>query len=77
MNALGYHGDGIVIGIVDSGIDLGHPDIPDDCVLHWKDMVNDKDEPYDDDGHGTAMAGIIIADGDLKGIARNAKLIWR
>ena len=75
MNALGYYGEGIVIGIVDSGIDTGHPDISEDSVLYWKDLVNGKSEPYDDEGHGTAMAGIIIADGDLKGIAREAKLI--
>ena len=75
MNALGYLGDGIVIGIVDSGIDTGHSDIPTDSVLYWKDMVNGKAEPYDDEGHGTAMAGIIIADGELKGIAREVKLI--
>ncbi|MCK5038480.1 MAG: S8 family serine peptidase [Thermoplasmata archaeon] len=75
MNAFGYHGEGIVIGIVDSGIDTGHPDILEDSVLHWKDLVNERSEPYDDEGHGTAMAGIMIANGDLKGIAREAKLI--
>ncbi len=75
MNALGYTGEGIVIGIVDSGIDTSHPDIHADSVLLWKDFVNDRDEPYDDDGHGTAMAGIIIADGSLQGVANDAKLI--
>ncbi len=75
MNALGYHGNGIVIGIVDSGIDTTHPDIDPNCIMEWKDYVNGEADPYDDDGHGTAMAGIIIADGDLQGIANEAKLI--
>ncbi len=75
MNDLGYYGRGVVIGIVDSGIDLEHPDISSSSVVLWKDFVNGRDEPYDDEGHGTAMAGIIIADGDFTGIAPEAKLI--
>ena len=38
------------------------------------DVVQGKSNPYDDNGHGTNMAGILIADGWLDGIAKNVNL---
>lgn len=71
----GYDGAGIVIGIVDTGIDDGHPEFANGSIIAWKDFVNGRDEPYDDGGHGTAMASIILASGSLTGIAQGVKLI--
>jgi len=68
-------GDGVVVCVVDSGIDLGHPDLDHLQLIGWKDAVNQVQEPYDDEGHGTAMAGIIVADGGLEGIARGVDLL--
>jgi len=71
----GLNGDGVVLCVVDSGIDLSHPDLGDLVLKGWLDSVNGIDEPYDDEGHGTAMSGIIVADGGLKGISRGVDLL--
>jgi len=71
----GFRGEGIVICVVDSGIDLSHPDLGGLHLRAWKDFVFDRPQPYDDDGHGTAMAGIIFANGTLRGVAPGATLI--
>jgi serine protease AprX len=75
MHALGFNGTGIVIGIVDTGIDDSHPEFALGAIIAWKDFINGRTEPYDDGGHGTAMASIMVASGRLDGIAPQAKLI--
>ncbi|MFO7619483.1 MAG: S8 family serine peptidase, partial [Thermoplasmata archaeon] len=75
MQSRGFDGTGIVIGIVDTGIDDSHTEFAPDTIIAWKDFVNSRTEPYDDGGHGTAMASIMVATGKLKGIAPMAKLI--
>src|SRR5210317_321160 len=56
----GYTGNGIVVCIVDSGIDLTHSDLEDVQLAGWKDFVKGRTTPYDDHGHGTSMAGILV-----------------
>ncbi|MCH2428545.1 MAG: S8 family serine peptidase [Candidatus Thalassarchaeum sp.] len=68
-------GRGVVVCMVDSGIDLGHPDLDHLQLMGWKDSVNQLEQPYDDEGHGTAMAGIIVANGGLKGVSRGVGLL--
>ena len=70
----GLDGTGISLCIVDSGIDTSHPDLKNINLMGWNDVINSSPYPYDDDGHGTAMAGIIVADGGLNGIAKNVDL---
>jgi len=91
---------GITIAIVDSGLDLNHPDlknkvwtnaneIPDngvdddgngyvDDTRGW-DFVNGDNDPQDDYGHGTHVAGIAAAEtsnGDgIAGVSWGAKLL--
>lgn len=72
-------GNGIRIGVIDTGIDYTHPDlggcIGSDCkVKGGYDFVNNDNNPFDDVGHGTHVAGIIAANGALKGVAPNAEL---
>ena len=71
----GLDGEGVVLCVVDSGIDLSHPDLSDLVLKGWLDSVNGLDDPYDDEGHGTAMSGIIVADGGLKGVSRGVDLL--
>jgi serine protease AprX len=59
MNEAGFAGQGVTVGLVDSGIDLSLPAFANTSLLGWVDLVNGKAVPYDDDGHGTEMAGII------------------
>jgi subtilisin family serine protease len=53
-------GEGVVIAILDSGIDLDHPDLVDKLVPGW-DFVENDDQPQDENGHGTHVAGIAAA----------------
>ena len=57
-------GAGVKVAVIDSGLDLGHPDF--DCpgkvsVVAGSDAVRDGNGPQDVDGHGTHVAGIIGA----------------
>ena len=70
MNELGYTGQGVTVGLVDSGIDLSHPAFANLSLRGWNDLVNGNATPYDDDGHGTMMAGLIAgSDGAATGAA--------
>jgi len=71
----GLDGTGVTVCIVDSGIDLTHPDLANLNLLEWRDFVNEQSEPYDDHGHGTSMAGLLIADGGLSGNAKGVDLL--
>ncbi|MGH3442046.1 MAG: S8 family serine peptidase, partial [Nitriliruptorales bacterium] len=57
-------GEGIVVAIVDSGIDLSHPDLSGAIArdaqgkVLGRDFVDDDDDPTDEHGHGTMVAGI-------------------
>ncbi len=76
LHGLGYSGAGVAVCIVDTGIDLTHPDLSGARVVGWHDFVNRRPAPYDDDGHGTAMAGIIAGNGPrFKGAAPGASLL--
>ena len=71
----GGTGAGVRVCVVDSGIDLEHPDLAAVELAGWNDLVNDLVEPYDDHGHGTAMAGLLVADGGLTGLAQDVELL--
>lgn len=56
--------------VVDSGVDLSHPDLAEDRYQGGYDFVNDDADPYDDNGHGTHVTGIAAATIDnAEGIA--------
>jgi thermitase len=52
-----------VVGVVDTGIDAAQPDLRGRVVPGF-DFVHGHADPRDDNGHGTAVAGIIAAAGD-------------
>ena len=68
-------GRGVVVCVVDSGVDLDHPDLRGVELRGWRDSINGIEEPYDDEGHGTAMTGIIVSDGGLDGVAKGVDLL--
>jgi len=70
----GYDGSGIVISIIDTGIDLNHPDL-EGRIIGGYDFVDNDKIPEDTNGHGTQVAGIIASNGNLKGIAPNSKIL--
>ncbi len=55
-------GEGVVIAVVDTGIDPDHPDLR-DRIVDGHDFVDDDDSPRDENGHGTHVAGIAAAAG--------------
>lgn len=72
----GYTGEGVVVGIIDSGIDHDHPDLA-GKVLHHKDFTNDASTD-DRNGHGTHVAGTIAggsASGRHIGVAPDVDLV--
>ena len=75
MSDYGLTGNGVTVCIVDSGIDLSHDDLKSANILKWKDFVNQNSTPYDDHGHGTSMAGLLVADGGLTGNAKGVDLL--
>ena len=59
----GYKGQGVTIAVIDTGI-APHPDY-NDRVKGFKDWVAGKTEHYDDQGHGTHVAGCAQGDGKM------------
>lgn len=77
----GLTGKGVVVAVLDTGI-APHEDLtsPTNRILAWKDFVGEEDSPYDDNGHGTHVAGIIAgngrySNGKYRGIAPEALLV--
>jgi serine protease AprX len=74
-----YTENDIVVAVIDTGIDYTHVDLDGGKVIAWKDFVNGKSTPYDDNGHGTHVAGIIAGEGDgnpnYKGVAEGSALV--
>jgi subtilisin family serine protease len=74
-NELGTKGRGIVVAIIDTGIDYRHPALG-GClgagcrVIGGHDFVNNDDDPMDDHFHGTHVAGIVGGNSDeISGVA--------
>ncbi|MBB6214533.1 serine protease AprX [Anaerosolibacter carboniphilus] len=79
-NEAGYTGKGVGIAILDTGV-YPHYDLvrPTNRIIAFKDFINSRPQPYDDDGHGTHVAGIAAGNGfsneRYKGIAPEANII--
>ena len=68
--AQGYTGAGVIVAVIDSGVNYDHQDIADhlwdggdEFPHHGYDYVNGDDDPMDDMGHGTHCAGTVCGDG--------------
>lgn len=71
-------GKGVTVAVLDTGI-YDHPDLA-GRIIAFKDLTGQKADPYDDNGHGTHVAGDIASDGNksqhrYKGPAPEAKLV--
>ncbi|MGI0057560.1 MAG: S8 family serine peptidase [Nitrosarchaeum sp.] len=75
----GIEGNGIKIAVIDTGVDFNHPDLfgwgPDGKVIGGYNFIQEGEPPLDTNGHGTQVAGVIAADGQLVGVAPKAKIL--
>ena len=76
---LGFYGKDIRVAVIDTGVDYTHPDIfgfgPDGKVIGGFDFIENDKYPQDTNGHGTEVAGIIAANGKIRGVAPEAKIL--
>ena len=81
-----YRGTGIIIGVIDDGLQYAHPDLAANAMtsIHYDYRDNDNDPKPEGvgaaaDSHGTATAGVIAAVGNntlgLAGVAFDSKLV--
>ncbi len=77
----GFTGAGIVIAAMDTGADLAHPELIGKWrggTNSWYDPNEEHAEPYDADGHGTQVLGVILGGslgGSIIGVAPEARWI--
>jgi thermitase len=73
--------DSIVIGIVDTGVNVNHPDLAPNIDSRGRDFFGADDSVVDDDyaEHGTFVAGVAAARGNngqgMSGVAQRAKIL--
>jgi len=71
-------GSNVTIAVIDSGVDLDHPELA-ARVVEGYDFVSDDSEADDDYGHGTLVAGVAAAaannDVGIAGLAWNARIM--
>ncbi len=83
--ASGYDGTGVVVAIIDTGVNYNHVDLSDhmwnggdEYPNHGYDFYSKDNDPMDEYGHGTHCAGITAGDGTSgtqTGIAPNATIM--
>lgn len=79
----GHTGEGVSVGVVDSGVDDAHPDLDDGVVAAARDFTGSGEDPgstTDDVGHGTHVASIIAGSGEAsdgvnRGVAYGARVL--
>ncbi len=77
VNAAGYTGAGVRVGVVDTGIDNSHGEFDSKTINGHDFAVSSSGHRRDEHGHGTHVASIIAADRDgwgMRGLAYDADL---
>ncbi|AWK88363.1 autotransporter domain-containing protein [Azospirillum thermophilum] len=75
--ALGFTGKGVIVGVIDTGLDTSHPEFAGKIAVGGQDLLYGV-PMTDRDGHGTHVAGTIAAARDgigMHGVAFDARVI--
>ena len=76
---IGIGGKTIKIAVIDTGVNFEHPDLlgigENGKIVGGYDYIENDNFPQDTNGHGTQVAGIIAADGEITGIAPKSKIL--
>jgi len=75
--ATGLTGQGVVVGSIDTGVNAAHRELA-GKIAGWRDFVNNRPAPYDDNGHGTHTIGTMVGGsqgGAAIGVAPGARVI--
>ncbi|SEN62883.1 S8 family serine peptidase [Paenibacillus sp. OV219] len=68
----------ITIAVIDTGVDLNHPDLVDN-LIPGTNLVSPGKLPEDDNGHGTSVAGVLAGEGNnrigVAGILWHARIM--
>lgn len=69
----------IVTAVIDTGVDYTLADLKNQMISTGYDFINDDNEAFDDQGHGTHVSGIIAAEADndysMTGINQSTKIL--
>ena len=68
-----HQGAGVRVGILDTGIDPTHTDLA-GAVVGYHNLTKDC-TPYDTNGHGTHVAGVVGARGQMRGVAPQCEIL--
>ncbi len=69
-------GKGVLVAVVDTGIDATHPDLVGSVVAGADTTRHGPGNGLtDDSGHGTGMAGLIVGHGRIRGVAPEATVV--
>lgn len=84
ISGINITGEGTSVCVIDTGVDYTHPDlggawgnkvIAGYNAITGQDCSTNNSACFDDQSHGTHVAGIIAANGSVKGVAPDAKIV--